>query len=122
MIGVRFLTISLLMACGPAAAQDAVAGAAAFQTYCSVCHSVDKPARNKLGPSLIGVVGRQAGATPDYSYSQAMKAYGQAWTPANLDRFLAAPVQVVPNTKMGFAGVKDAAKRANLIAYLKTQK
>jgi cytochrome c len=122
MIGARFLTIALLAACGPAAAQDAVAGAAAFQGYCGACHSVDKPARNKLGPSLVGVVGRKAGTTSGYSYSAAMKAYGQAWTPANLDRFLAAPVQAVPNTKMGFVGVKDAAKRANLIAYLKTQK
>ena len=119
MVGVRFLTIALLMACGPAAAQD---GAAAFQTYCGACHSVDKPARNKLGPSLVGVVGRKAGSAPDYSYSAAMKAYGQAWTPANLDRFLAAPAQALPGTKMGFVGVKDAARRANVIAFLKMQR
>jgi cytochrome c len=116
------LLVAGLAVGGPAAAQDAAAGAGVFQTTCGVCHSVEKPAHNKIGPSLVGVVGRKAGTAPGFSYSSAMKAYGQAWTPANLDAFLAAPGKTVPGTNMAFAGVKDAAKRASLVAFLKAQK
>jgi len=127
MIGARILPAALLAAAAaglsaPAAAQDAAAGAGVFQAYCAVCHSVDKPARNKIGPSLVGVVSRKSGAAPGFSYSSAMKARGQIWTAASLDAFLAAPAKTVPGTSMTFAGVKDAAKRANLIGYLKQQK
>lgn len=41
------------------------------------------------------------------------------WDAATLDRFLADPRGLVPGTKMGFAGIADAAERADLIAYLK---
>jgi cytochrome c len=108
-----------LLAAAPAVAQD---GAAQFQTACGFCHSAEKPAHNKVGPSLLGVVGRKAGTVPGFSYSAAMKAYGKAWEPANLDAFIAAPSKVVPGTTMTSLGVKDPAKRASLIAYLKQQK
>ena len=45
---------------GAAQAQDAAAGAAVFKTQCSICHSVIE-GKNMVGPSLFGVVGRQAG-------------------------------------------------------------
>ena len=106
----------------PALAQDAAAGAPAFQGMCGVCDSADKPAKNKIGPSLLGVVGRKAGTAAGFNYSSALKAYGQAWGPGNLDAFLTAPSKAVPGTNMTFVGVKDAAKRANIIAYLKAQK
>jgi len=121
-IGLVAAALGSLCAIAPAAAQDAAAGATVFQSFCAVCHSVDKPARNKIGPSLVGVVGRKAGAFPAFNYSSAMKAHGQVWTTASLDTFLTAPSKAVPGTSMTFAGVKDATKRANLIAYLKQQK
>jgi len=128
MIDARLVTTALLAAtvglsvAGSALAQDAAAGAGVFQTYCGVCHSIDKPARNKIGPSLLGVAGRKAGSAAGFNYSSAMKAYGQTWTAANLDTFLTAPTKAVPGTYMTFAGVKDPAKRASLVAYLKQQK
>lgn len=127
MIGARLLSAALLATAAtglslPAAAQDAAAGAGVFQNFCAVCHSVDKPPRSKIGPSLVGVVGRKAGTSAGFNYSSAMKARGQVWTAASLDAFLAAPSKAVPGTSMTFAGVKDPAKRASLIAYLKQQK
>jgi cytochrome c len=107
---------------GPAAAQDAAAGAEVFKSQCSACHSVEKPPANKTGPSLVGVVGRKAGTAPGFTYSAPMTAYAKVWTAARLDTYLTAPMQTVPGTKMVFMGVKDAAKRANLIAFLKRQK
>lgn len=121
-MGVMGAVLIALCAVGPAAAQDAAAGATVFQSFCAVCHSVDRPARNKIGPSLLGVVGRKAGTAPGFGYSSAMKARGQVWTAASLDAFVAAPSKTVPGTSMAFAGVKDVAKLANLIAYLKQQK
>jgi len=88
---------------------------------CAMCHS-DEAGRNGLGPSLFGVVGRQSGAVPGYSYSPAMKSANLSWDEAVIDRYLQDPRAVVPGTKMTFAGVKDAEKRAEIIAYLATLK
>ena len=41
------------------------------------------------------------------------------WNERSLDRFLTSPVQAVPGTSMGYAGVKDAQERADLIAWLR---
>lgn len=102
-----------------ARAQDA--GETIFKRYCAVCHSVE-PGQNKIGPSLAGVVGRKAGRVADYSYTEANKNSGLTWTEAELDKYLTDPRQVVPGTKMLFAGLKNADDRKAVIAYLKQQK
>jgi cytochrome c len=104
---------------GAARAQDAAAGAAVFKTQCSICHSVVE-GKNLVGPSLFGVVGRQAGQIPGFHYSPANKDSGLTWDAATLDRYLTNPQAVVPKTIMPYAGLKDDEKRANLIAYLST--
>jgi len=63
--------------------------------------------------------GRKAGSLKDYAYSAAMKKYGVAWNEETLDRFLENPMKAGPGTNMGYAGVKDAHGRRDLIAYLK---
>lgn len=85
---------------------------------CAVCHSL-KPGENKLGPSLSGVIGRNAASVPGFNYSSAMMSSGLTWDDATLHRYLANPKAVVPGTKMAFAGVPDAKRVDNLIAYLK---
>ena len=42
-------------------AGDAAKGETVFKK-CTACHSVDQPAKNGIGPSLLGVVGRKAGS------------------------------------------------------------
>ena len=69
-----------------------------------------------------GMTARTFGAEPriaGFNYSQALGSSGLTWTPANLDRFLAGPAKLVPGTAMQVA-LPDAAKRADLIAYLAT--
>jgi cytochrome c2 len=111
----------LLLASGAGAARaaDAAAGEAVFKSQCSICHSV-QPGRTIVGPSLAGVVGRLAGQVADFHYSVANKGSGLTWDEATLDRYLTSPNTVVPHTIMTYVGLKDAGKRADLIAYLGT--
>lgn len=88
---------------------------------CKTCHSVEK-GKHMIGPSLAGIVGTKAGDVPGYTFSPAMKASGLTWDDATLDEFLTSPMKKVPGTKMTYAGQPDAAKRAEIIAYLKTLK
>jgi cytochrome c2 len=112
------LICALLAALGaPASAQeDAARGSDLFQV-CSACHS-SEPGVSKLGPSLFGIVGRRAGTEPGFVYSEAMSKLDRVWTPQTLDAYLADPPASVPGTKMVYDGLKDAARRADLIAYL----
>lgn len=99
-----------------AAARPAPDGEAIFRQRCMACHRIaaDQPAA--AGPNLFGVVNRRAGAG-SFRYSPAMREAGLTWTPANLDRFLAAPTKVVPGTRM-FVALPDAAQRQAVISYL----
>lgn len=88
---------------------------------CATCHSVE-PGKHGVGPSLAGIVGHKAGAAAGYSYSDANKNSGLTWDEATLDTYLTNPMKVVPGTKMTYAGMPDAAKRKEVIEYLKTLK
>jgi cytochrome c len=113
------LAALLASGAGAALAADTVAGEAVFKSQCSICHAV-QPGRTIVGPSLAGVVGRPAGQVADFHYSAANKDSGLTWDAATLDRYLTSPSKVVPHTIMTYAGLKDAGKRADLIAYLGT--
>ena len=102
-----------------ARAQDAAAGETVFKSQCDICHST-QPSRNIIGPSLYSVVGRHSGMIPNFHYSAANRASGLVWDPSTLDRYLAAPRQVVPGTLMTYPGLKDPHQRADLIAFLAT--
>ncbi len=86
---------------------------------CRACHKLD--GSNGTGPYLNGVVDRRAGAVDGFSYSGALVAVVEAWTPEELNAFLEDPRGYTPGTKMSFAGLPSADDRANLIAYLATQ-
>jgi cytochrome c len=73
---------------------------------------------NKTGPSLNGIIGRAAGSVAGFNYSPANKGSGITWSKEKLFQYLEKPQRVVPQTKMIFAGIPDAQKRADLIAYL----
>lgn len=102
-------------------AADAVKGKAVFQAQCAMCHQI-KPKALGIGPSLSGIVGRKAGALPGFAYSPAMKKFAKPWTPALLNAYVTAPMKAVPGSRMPYAGLSDATKRADLVAYLATLK
>jgi cytochrome c oxidase assembly protein Cox11 len=99
----------------PNAPPDAKRGQALFAERCSACHAPD---RNKAGPMLGGVFGRQAGAAAGYPYSPALRQSKLVWGIDNLGRWLASPRTFVPGSKMPIR-VLDANARRDLIAYLK---
>jgi cytochrome c len=113
------IMVTCLALGGLTAARAASPGQAAFQSQCSICHSVTA-GQNMIGPSLFGVVGRKSGTEPGFHYSAANKADGLVWDAPTLERYLASPATVVPHTTMTYAGLADAQKRADLIAYLST--
>jgi cytochrome c len=87
---------------------------------CLACHSFDKGGPNKVGPNLWGVVGRPRASEAGFNYSAAMKAKGGNWTFDELDKFLTNPKGYIPGTAMGFTGLPQATKRADVINYLHT--
>jgi xylan 1,4-beta-xylosidase len=91
-----------------------------FQRNCASCHSVASSVPPGAGPGLFGVVGRTAGAMPNFNYSAALaraNASGTVWSAAHLDTFLSDPQRMLPGTQMPI-GVTTRSDRASLIAYL----
>ena len=114
------LSILASMDAGSAGAADVEAGKTAFKK-CALCHTTEA-GKNKIGPSLFGIVGRKSATLENFSYSEAMKKFDHTWDEGTLDEYLADPRGTVPGTKMIFPGIKDKAERDDVIAYLETLK
>lgn len=113
----------LLLATGAMAGEmptgDATAGANIFRK-CAACHYVDRDEK-KIGPSLKGVIGRQAGTWDEFRYSPAMVeagANGLVWSPEVLFEYLLKPRDYVKGTRMAFPGLPSEQDRADVIAYI----
>ena len=116
-VGVAAAIVLGGMACLPATAAvsgDAERGKALY-SRCIACHAL---AYDRTGPRHCGLLGRRAGSVPGFPYSPAMVRSGIVWSVATLNAFLADPMKTVPGTSMGYAGVKDAVERADLVSYL----
>jgi cytochrome c len=85
---------------------------------CKACHVVDKE-QNRVGPHLVGIIGRPAGSVEGFKYSDAMKNSGKTWDEATIAEYLKNPKAFIPGNKMAFAGLKKEEEVANVIAYLK---
>lgn len=108
----------LLLVNGSAqAAGDAAKGADVFKK-CMACHTLEA-GKNKVGPSLGGVIGRKAGTVAGFSYSDAMKNSGLTWDDATLTKYLANPKALVAGTRMSFVGLPKPEDIENLLAYMK---
>lgn len=99
---------------------DAEAGGKLFKRVCGGCHQIGESARAFFGPQLNNVIGRVAGSTTDYQYSDAMKSSGVVWTREKLAAYIEDPKAVVAGTRMIFWGISDQAKIDDLLAYIQT--
>lgn len=113
----------VLASCGtvPALADgDPVEGAKIFKKKCSSCHFIDRD-RRKVGPHLVGILGRSVASVEDYNYSDAMEAFGadgRVWDEETLTIYLRKPKATVKKTTMVFPGFKKDEDIEDLLAYL----
>lgn len=100
----------------PALGGDPQAGRRVF-AKCMSCHAV-QPGQNRVGPSLYGIVGREAGTVEGFNYSEANSESGVTWTKDVLFEYLKDPRGFMPGTKMIFPGLPSEEDRRDVIAYL----
>lgn len=119
-----FLLIAASASCiGVTEVYAAPDGADLYDQECGDCHSLARPARNKKGPSLIGIMGKPAAGVPNFAYSTALQASKILWTPETMDAYIKNPKAVVTGGgKMKYDGLANAAERAAIIEFLNTQK
>ncbi len=110
---------------------DAAKGKTVFKK-CKACHTVEEGGKNRVGPKLFGVMGRQAGTVPKFRYSKSYVAAGEkglVWNDDAVFEYLADPKAFIrkasdndkARSKMVFK-LKNEAARWDVIEYLKTQK
>ena len=108
---------------------DATKGESVFKK-CQSCHMVGEGAKNKVGPVLNDLIGRQAGTFEDYKYGASIVAAGEAglvWTEEEIFAYLEDPRKYLraklddkkAKSKMSFK-LKKEEDRKHVIAYLKT--
>jgi len=102
---------------GARADGDAASGEKIF-ARCKACHAIEQ-GKNRVGPSLYGIIGRHSGSLEGYNYSDAMKNSNLTWDDKTLDTYLTSPRDLVHGTRMVFPGLKKEQDRQDVIAYLK---
>ena len=111
--------IVLAASSGTGLAQDAAAGEQVFRRLCSPCHDIGQDAKVKLGPPLNGIDGRKAGTFEGFNYSPVNKNSGITWSDEAFNKYIRAPMQEMPGTRMAFVGIKNDKDITDLWAYLK---
>ena len=96
---------------------DAAAGEKVYKK-CKTCHVIDAE-KNKVGPHLVGIFGRTAGAADGFRYSDAMMESGITWDEETIAAYLADPKGYIEGNKMAFTGLKKEDQIADVIAYMK---
>ena len=95
------------------------AGKTLYDAECHRCHA-DNSDDPSYGPSLVGVVGREAGSVEGYEYSDVLANSGINWTPAALRAWMEDNTGLMPGTKMRHVGITDRTVQDFILAYLGT--
>jgi cytochrome c len=112
--------IALALSASASLAQDAAAGEQVFRRFCLPCHDVGPTAIIKLGPPLNGIDGRKSGTFEGFNYSETNKSSGITWNEEEFQKYIRAPMQAMPGTRMAFVGIKNDKDIADLWTYLKS--
>lgn len=120
----KLALVSAMIAIAPSVAMadgDAEKGAKVWKK-CKSCHVADKE-KNKVGPHLVGIIGRQAGSVEGFKYSKNMQdkaAEIGKWDEAKLDEYLKSPKKYLGGKSKMTLKLKKDKQRADVIAYLKS--
>jgi cytochrome c len=90
-----------------------------FLTSCGTCHVADDTGKHRQGPNLYSIFGSKSGQAKNFKYSEGQLAANLVYDAATLDAWLQNPKNLVAGTNMAYKQ-KDPAKRALVIAYLKS--
>ena len=93
------------------------AGEILYDAECHRCHA-DNSDDPSYGPSLVGVIGREAGSVEGYEYSEVLANSGIVWTPAALRAWMEDNAGLMPGTKMRHVGIEDRTVQDFILAYL----
>jgi cytochrome c len=102
-------------------AQDLSQGSKLFEMTCTPCHNYEKGAQPDMYGqtlNLFGVVGRLAASVEGFQYSEDLRRSGIVWDEAKIDRFITAPKQMIPGTRMELSGVDDEKVRRDIVRFL----
>jgi cytochrome c len=116
---IGMLTTGLMAGNGLAQDGDPAAGEKVFR-QCQACHVIDAE-QNRVGPHLVGIIGRPAGAVDGFKYSDAMANSGIVWDETTIAEYLANPRSYVEGNRMAFAGLRNEQQIADVIAYIQSQ-
>ena len=108
-----------LLAGGAVAEGDPAAGERVFR-QCQACHVIDAE-QNRVGPHMVGIFGREAGAVEGFNYSDAMANSGIVWNEETIAAYLADPRGYISGNRMAFAGLRNPEQIADVIAYMKSK-
>lgn len=107
---------------------DAAKGEKVFNR-CKACHDLAEK-KNKVGPYLVGVIGRHAASVEGFKYSKAMTEAaadnpntdeagdGIVWSAETLTGFLTKPKKYLKGTRMAFNGLRKEDDIKNVLAFL----
>lgn len=95
-------------------------GEVEFQRKCSVCHTLIQDDKNRAGPTLYKLFGREAGSLKGYKFSKALIKLKLIWNEETISRlFDEGPDIVTPGSKMPVQRLKAVHRRDALIQFLK---
>ena len=133
-MSLRLILVAIVLS-SPAFAGDAAKGEADFKK-CTACHAITAAdgteivKGGKTGPNLFGVIGRQIGTAPDFTYGEstvAAGADGTVWDEVSVVAYLADPAawlkektgDAAAKSKMSFKLPKGGEDMAAYLATLK---
>lgn len=96
-----------------------------YNRKCSICHALGPDGERRAGPTLHGIMGRDAGALDGYPYSDTLSTSDIVWNSDTIDAlFDIGPDDYITGSKMPQQRITDPQDRADLIAFLQraTQK
>ncbi len=94
-------------------------GRKVYEARCMGCHEANPRSAEKLGPSLNGIIGRQAGTEDTGVHSRAAVESGTVWTRSSLRRYLSDPKREMPGTFM-VTRVSESKELDALLNYLES--
>ena len=93
-------------------------GAALFKQQCATCHTTSASDPPRQGPTLVNIVGREAGTAEGFRYSAGFANAKFKWSEQKLDEWLVDPQAMIPGAVMPYKQAKSEIRTA-IVNYLK---